>query len=533
MESLGLLDMAVIMFVSVGGAIIVAYGFWLISTRRLAHQYAGVENIAPTFLFDGDNLRDMTPDAQILIKDAPQHMTDKESVLHVLGNRFPTLQSAMDALSRNTIETLTASDTSTISLELTDIDGLTQMKLLGTCAQDGLTLSAIAAQDALLSELTVLRTLTDKSPHLIWQQDTNGHLNWANDAYLNLSDALFDTNNSEVKSWPSDLVFADLHHDLSKDKQRKQRMSVDLPSQNGEAWYDVTSLKNGANALHFASNANAAVSAENEKRKSIQMFGRIFGQLSTGLATFDANCRLSMFNPALTELTNLSFEFLSGNPTMQMFLDRLRETRLLPEPKDYLKWRDQFPLTESSVKRTAYCENWEIADGQTFKVTGQPSRDNSYTFFFEDVSAEVSLTRRFRSDIQTSQGVLDALPEAIAVFSTNGTLVMSNKAYGLLWDVDHDTAVKTHDLRAEMSTWQSQCAAAPLWRDLRDFIGQSGDRGTWTDRAILDDGRQFTCKAQAISGGKTMISFTVLSRIRPRIHQSLSTPDPAIYGLKG
>ncbi len=534
MESLGLFEVALIAAISLGGTTIVAVGFWLMTMRGVTrHRYAGIENIAPTFLFDGNDLRDATADAQVLIKDAPKHMNDRESVLHVLGARFPTLTTIIEKIERNEVQTLVAADNSAISLELTEMNGLVQIKLLGTCAQDGLTISAIAAQDALLGELTMLRNLADQSPNLVWQQDEDGQLSWANQSYLNLSDILSDDADKAVKSWPSEPIFPDLHHEVSDDKPKVQRMSVDIPAQNGEAWFDVTSLKSGSHALHFASNANKAVLAEQEKRRSVQMFGRIFAKLSTGLAIFDGSRRLLMFNPALLEMTNLSPEFLSSKPSMQMFLDRLREARLLPEPKDYVKWRGQFPLNDASADCIAYCENWEIANGQTFKVTGQPGRDDSYAFFFEDISAEVSLTRRFRSDIQTGQGVLDALPEAIAVFSANGTLVMSNRSYGQLWDVDHDTSVRAHDLRAEMLTWQSHCAAAPIWGELRDFIGKSGDRGTWTDRAILDDGRQFTCKAQPISGGMTMISFTVLARMRPRIQHNLTMPDPAIYGLKG
>ena len=533
MESLGLFEVALVAAVSLGGVGVVAFGFWMICTRGLSHRYAGTENIVPTFLFDGDDLRDATPDAQILIKDAPPHMNDREAVSHVLSTRFPTLEATIDRLERNELQTLTATDDSAISLELNEIDGLVQMKLIGTCAQDGITISALAAQDSMLSELTKLRNLADKSPHLVWQQDGDGHLNWANESYLDLCDLLSDDRDKTVKSWPSELVFPDLHHDVVDEKYVSCRKSIDIPSQNGEAWFEIMSVKNGSDTLHFASNANKAVLAEQDRRKAVQMFGRIFAQLSTGLAIFDANHRLSMFNPALLEMTNLSPEFLSSKPTMQMFLDNLRETRLLPEPKDYLKWRDQFPLNSSSVQRTAYSENWEIADGQTFKVSGQPARDDSYTFFFEDISADVSLTRRFRSDIETGQGVLDALPDAIAVFSANGTLVMTNKAYADLWDVDYETTVRAHDLRAEMIMWQSHCAAAPIWGELRTFIGKSGDRHMWTDRAILDDGRQFTCKAQPIAGGMTMISFAVMSRMSPRIRQKLSMPDPAIYGMKG
>ena len=530
MESLGFLEIVLVVSVSLGGAIVVAFGFWVVSNWGLSHQYASTDRIVPTFLFDGEDLKDATPDAQLLIKDVPKHMTDKQSVLHILSSRFPTLETTIGRLHRGETQTLNATDSNTISLEVAEIEGLIQLKLYGICIQDTLTISEIAAQDALLGELSTLRKLTELSPHLIWQQDADGKLNWANTAYLNTSDSLSGDQDKAVQVWPSDSIFPNLHLDAELDKTKKRRVSIDIPDQNGEAWFDVTTLKNGTNAIHFGHCINDTVSAEYAKRQSVQTFGRIFANLSTGLAIFNEKRRLTMFNPALIEMTNLTPEFLSSKPTIQMFLDRLRESRLLPEPKDYIRWREQFTATDDS----GYCENWDIADGQTFTVTGQPDRDGSYAFFFEDISAELSLTRRFRSDIETGQGVLDALPEAIAVFSANGTLVMSNRAYSRLWDVDHNTSVRSYDLRAEMLVWQSQCAAAPIWNDLREFIGQGGTgRNYWTDRAVLDDGRQFTCKAQPISGCMTMISFTTSARMKPRVQTNLTRPDEAIYGLKG
>ena len=211
MESLGLWEITWIISISVSSAMIVATGFWLVSHWVMTHRFAGADSIVPTFLFDGEDLRDATPDAQLLIKDVPKHMSDRESVLHVLGGRFPKLDGILGRLDRDEVRTLVATDNSSLSLELTEIDGLAQLKVFGTCPQDGLTISAIAAQDASLSELVMLRNLTDKSPQLIWQQDSNGKLNWANASYLDLSDTLSDDKEKAVKSWPSEMIFPDLH----------------------------------------------------------------------------------------------------------------------------------------------------------------------------------------------------------------------------------------------------------------------------------------------------------------------------------
>ena len=169
-------------------------------------------------------------------------------------------------------------------------------------------------------------------------------------------------------------------------------------------------------------------------------------------------------------------EFLSSRPTVDMFLDCLREERLLPEPKNYTSWREQFKALEDAARGGKYCENWSLPDGMTYRVTGKPHIDGAIAFFFEDISAEISLTRQFRSDIETGQSVLDSLSDAIAVFSTNGTLVISNKAYENLWDPSGTDQTQRLDIQHELAVWRNRCAVAPVWSGLRDFIGTSGER---------------------------------------------------------
>ena len=81
--------------------------------------------------------------------------------------------------------------------------------------------------------------------------------------------------------------------------------------------------------------------AERQARVFVQTLSKTFAQLSTGLAIFDRSRKLVMFNPALMDLTKLSAAFLSGQPDLNAFLDRLRDSGVLPEPKNYASWREE------------------------------------------------------------------------------------------------------------------------------------------------------------------------------------------------
>lgn len=532
MESLTSFDIALIVGCSLGAATLIALISAALGNRHRKAKGVVSANLAPTFLFDGENLRDATLDAQLLIKDAAKHLSDRQAMLHVFAARFPTLDQVMNSIERGATQRVPPADAGKMSMRVAEIDGLIRVTLLGTDTDESESISQVAAHDALVSEVHFLRSLADQSPQLIWQQDHVGKLSWANTAYMALSDKV--TGNTLASTWPSEAVFPDLHLDADSAGPKNRRASVTFPNEGTEAWYDVTTVKAGKSALHFANEAGAIVQAEQSKRKAVQTFSKIFAHLSIGLAIFDQKRRLSIFNPALTALTRISPQNLTARPTIDMFLDELREARMLPEPKNYITWREQFKELEDAARAGTYCEMWDLPDGQTFRVTGQPYQDNAFAFFFEDVTAEIALTRRFRTDIETGQSVLDTLDDAIAVFSESGTLVMSNEAYTTLWNVEADNLFQHRDFTSEMSRWQDQTAGSPVLSKLQSFFGSGRKEQTWKNNLSLDDGRQYDCTAKLINGGKTMVSFApTTAKIRPIIHK-ISMPDPAIHSqMKG
>ena len=73
--------------------------------------------------------------------------------------------------------------------------------------------------------------------------------------------------------------------------------------------------------MFYAVDVNAVVSAEISQRKFVQTLAKTFAQLSIGLAIFDRNRQLALFNPALIDLTALPAEFLSARPNLLSFFD--------------------------------------------------------------------------------------------------------------------------------------------------------------------------------------------------------------------
>lgn len=470
-------------------------------------------DVGPVFLFDGNDLCDATPQAQAMI--APfADLPDRDAVCRALAPHFPDLPRHL-RLSDKTPQLLAHLADRQISARIDWPNG--QLRI-----------SVLAPQTALdLAEAGFLRDITANSPHLMWRTDPQGRLIWANQAYLALWDHLNPTQTGDLAD---KVLFGPMPTGGAAPSLR--RLAVTLPNQDAQHWFDVTSTPHHDGALHFAADANGAVRADQDRRNLVQTLGKTFAELSTGLAIFDKRRQLTMFNPALLDMTRLGFEYLSTRPTIDSVLDRLREGRILPEPKNYASWRDQFSAVERGAKAGTYREIWNQPDGQVFRVTGRPHPDGAFAFLFEDITADLSLTRRFRSDIETGQAVLDALPDAVAVFSAAGTLVMYNSVYGQAWGGRGENGLEHRELRSEMAGWQTRTLASGIWDDLAQVMNMTGPRQSWSDDVALLDGRLIRCHADPIRGGMTMLRFTPIHRSRIDLRK-LPRHGPPVRAAKG
>lgn len=525
--SLGILDLIAVAFTA---AMIAAVGIGAsyMTTRRPKRLRRETDHDDIAFLLEGEDIIDSTSDAAVLLSQAGFSAPHRDSIIAVLEPTFGDLRQTLDECAADPV-VLSAIDGSSSWLNIVPAEHTVRISVGGYCD------ASIAQINALTlvkenTELAVLRDVVKNAPTMMWRCNEKGQLIWANDAYFDIADACSSSEiaSSRLSNIP---LFSDLDDTIGLEPTQT-RKSLTATEQDTPRWFDITTHKSKTGAFHYATGADSIVRAELAQRNFVQTLSQTFAQLSIGLAIFDRRRQLATFNPALLDMTGLNFEFLSGRPTLDAVLDRLRENRMLPEPKNYTSWREQFSAMEHAAKNGTYSEHWDLPDGQTFRVTGRPDPDGAFALFFEDISAEISLTRRFRSEIETGQAVLDHIEDAVVVFSNAGNLVMANTAYSALWSTDLADGMVQYDLRIEMRKWQHRCTPSRIWRNLREFSTHMGLRQPWIDTAIMDDGRHITCQADPIAGGMTLIRFKFDRPQKPTI-QKLTQIDPALLSAKG
>ncbi|MEO9651278.1 MAG: PAS-domain containing protein [Roseobacter sp.] len=449
-----------------------------------------------SLLFENEDLNHATEMASKHYQLVPGR-DDWSSMLEKLLSRFPNIPETHSEVQPGKT-TLSAKDIEdTASLVIVREGGFTRVEM----REDGpQTVAQSERFKALQQEVDDLRRASETTLHAVWQVNSEGAVTWFNSAYRNLYKRLHLSDPDENKP-----VF-ELSSEFDPTTGR-QRVSSFLPDEKHKDWYDVRAVSLEDVTVFHAVDVNALVKSEVAQRNFVQTLAKTFAQLSIGLAIFDRNGQLALFNPALIDLTALPADFLSGRPTLMSFFDRIRENRRMPEPKNYHSWRQQITEVIAAATDGRYQETWTLETGQTYRVNGRPHPDGAIAFLIEDISAEISLTRNFRAELELGQSLMDTFEEALAVFSSTGVLTFCNLAYRDMWHMDPDNSFADVTIADCVKVWEKNCTSGAPWGTVTDFVLDFGERTSWELPASLVCGAGLKCTVSRITSGATIVRF--------------------------
>ena len=361
--------------------------------------------------------------------------------------------------------------------------------------------------ESLRTELADLRATIDGRATLMWREDERQRVTWANAAYVATVQRM---RSGEMPGFPLPNLFRDKLENAPTDGTLR-RCELTLPDREEPSWFEISRehLPGGA-ALYTAQGIDRLVGAENALRTFLQTSTKTFAALPIGLAVFDRRRELVTFNPALLGLTDLPFDFLSTRPDLSRFLDALRERQRIPEPRNYKTWRDEITRLEEGAETGTYQELWELPDGKSFRVLGRPHPDGAIAFMFEDISAEMSLTRKFHADLSMFQAVLDTLPVGLAIFEADGRMLGCNEGYAQLWGRDAVSGGKLPSLGEASALWSANCEPSGVWGEIRQFVAHEVERGSWVEEVCTREGLRLAVRMEPARGRATVVQFIPL-----------------------
>ncbi|TCK99791.1 PAS domain-containing protein [Shimia isoporae] len=343
-----------------------------------------------------------------------------------------------------------------------------------------------------------------RAPYPIWTCDAQGSISWCNDAYRDLAARMGYGNQTLPQLFETA---------RNQDGATPFRTGIAMPD-GLTLWFDVARISIGSKTVFFASDANTVVYAEMAQRNIVQTLSKTFSQLPTGLAVFDRGRKLILFNPPLATFTGLTPPFLSATPHITDFFDQLREKRIAPQPKSSKPWQKHVADIIHATEAGQFNESWELPDGKTYRVCGRPLQDGAIALMIDDITAEMTLTRRFRSEIEVAHAAIDALDDPVALFSRSGDHLLCNTSYRNFWKVDPDSTFADYTIHDATTLWAGEICDSPAWRAFEEAALTDSPRQLWTGTLPLRRFGVMQATLTPISGGATLVTFRRAAEVK-------------------
>lgn len=228
-------------------------------------------------------------------------------------------------------------------------------------------------------------------------------------------------------------------------------------------------------------------------------------QLRTAIAIFDGEQKLEFFNSSYAQLWRLEDQWLNTRPKLGDILERLRETRRLPEQADFKRYKQGWvELFTSQGQRE---EMMYLPDGSVLRALVVPHPLGGLLMTFEDVTSSLELESSYNTLMAVQKETLDSLSEGVAVYGSNGRLRLWNPSYAAMW------ALNPEDLDGGLHITQildKSKSFFPVegWDQLRDQMTRElfarEDRQGEIRRT---DGRILHYSSVALPDGGTMVTF--------------------------
>ncbi|MGJ5204114.1 PAS-domain containing protein [Bradyrhizobium sp. HKCCYLR20261] len=357
---------------------------------------------------------------------------------------------------------------------------------------------------ALGEETESLRALASALPWPIWARQANGTLSYVNAAYARAADA---RDVPDAISRNLELLDSADRTDLQRALGAGGHFEGRLPIVMGgeRRMHDVRAFTLGAGSAGVAIDASEAAALTEALVRMHEAHRRTLDQLSSGVAVFDGQRRLTFYNDSYRRLWDLETSFLDSQPDDSSVLDRLRAARKLPEQADFRAWKAKLHEAYRAVE--AAKDTWFLPDGRAMSVITTPNPEGGVTYLFDDVTESFALARRFDGLIRVQRETLDSLAEGVAVFGSNGRVELFNPAFAKMWRLSPDR-LREHPHIDTVESWCLQLYDdAVAWRTIREAITSIENRLDVALKLERKDGSVLDCMSRPLPDGATMLTF--------------------------
>jgi signal transduction histidine kinase len=358
------------------------------------------------------------------------------------------------------------------------------------------------------------KAILDALPVPVWLRDKGLALTWGNHAFLKGAGAI-DLDAARREQVALDKGERDLAAIARSENatHESRRFSVVNGQRRALSFTEIP--LGDAGVIGTAVDVTEIVGAEARLQQHADAHSATLDSLQTAVAIFGRDQKLTFYNKAFVKLWGLPETFLDRHPGDGEILDRLRESRKLPEQRDYQAWkRSRLALYQDGARETASEEAWHLPGGQTIRVVTQPHPFGGLTFLYEDVTARLTLESDYNTLMKVQSATLDTLSEGVAVFGPDGKLKLHNAAFAAIWEFEPEDLEDEPHVRTIAALSRDKFGDARLWDQLIQAI-VSGARASDLGEVERSDRSILSLSTAPLPDGATLVTFAdVTDRFR-------------------
>jgi signal transduction histidine kinase len=136
-----------------------------------------------------------------------------------------------------------------------------------------------------------------------------------------------------------------------------------------------------------------------------------------------------------------------------------------------------------------------------------PNQEGGITYVFDDVTERLNLERRYDALIKVQGETLDNLAEAVAVFSSDGRLRLTNPAFAKMWKLAGSLLAEKPHIETIIEWCRLQHNDPKLWHALRSAVTSLEGRDALSERLERIDGSVVDCSTVPLPDGGTLVTF--------------------------
>ena len=269
-------------------------------------------------------------------------------------------------------------------------------------------------------------------PTPAWIRGSDGNITWCNTDYA----ATVESSLNEIVKTQKEISFKSKDakiksiKDLTKKVQKnnsQQRVNGHIICCGKRHFVEITEspLQDSSDIFGIIRNLNREEELDNELQRHLSANKTLLEQLRSAIALFNADQELEFFNSSFAELWGLEEQWLNNRPKLGDILEKLRETRRLPEQADFRNykktWLDMFTRLIDPHEDMMY-----LPDDSALRMLVVPHPMGGLMMTFEDVTSRLELESSYNTLIAVQKETLDNLAEGVAVYGGDGRLKLSN-----------------------------------------------------------------------------------------------------------